>query len=151
MKKHFTTYHTQTTLRDLPYLQLLDTSISSSSNPTNSSNSTKDSTLHETCQSYLPEFSVNDINFPSSDEYPASAQMDSTTTEHQESTHLESVAVEVIPRYQDSDVEAHQSTYPKFYECRQKSSSTRDQPDSQEPQSQGEESCYRKGEYQKKN
>ena len=97
----------KTTFRDLPYLQLLDTSISSSSNPTNSSNSTKDSTLHETCKSYLPEFS-NDDNFPSSDEYPASAQMDSTTTKHQESTPLESVTVEVIPR------EQHQSTYPKF-------------------------------------
>ena len=127
----------KTTLRDLPYLQLLDTSISSSRNPTNSSNSTKDSTLHEVCQSHLPEFSVNDDNFPSSDEYPASAQMDSTATEHQESTPLESVAVEVIPTKQDSVVDAHESTYPKFYERRQKSSSTRDQPDSHELQSQG--------------
>ena len=141
----------KTTLRDLPYLQLLDTSISSSRNPTNSSNSTKDSTLHEVCQSHLPEFSVNDDNFPSSDEYPASAQMDSTATEHQESTPLESVADEVIPTKQDSVVDAHESTYPKFYERRQKSSSTRDQPDSQSCNLKGEESCYQKGEYPKKN
>ena len=56
------------TLRDLPYLQLLDTSISSSNNFTNNSNSTKDSTPHEICQSHLPEFSVNDDIFPSSDD-----------------------------------------------------------------------------------
>ena len=65
------------TLRDLPYLQLLDTSISTSTHSTNNSNTVKDSTphedssSHEICQSPLPE--LNDGISPSSDGYPTAS------------------------------------------------------------------------------
>ena len=108
------------TLRDLPYLQLLDTSISTSTHSTNSSNTVKDSTSHEDsssheiCQSHLPE--LHDGISPSSDDYPtaSSVQEDPTAIENPESSSLESV--EITPTEQDSAVEMHGSTYPKFYE-----------------------------------
>ena len=52
------------------------------------------------------------------------------------------VAVEVGNREQDSD---HLPTYPKFYERRKKSSSTKEKTDLPEVQSQGEESFLQEG------
>ena len=101
-----TCYYTSdknTNLRDLPYLQLLDTSISGSSQ---SADDQKDP-LH------LPELSVSDEDSPSPDEYSAQARIDSKALEHLEIMILEPVAVEVVPREQDS---AHLPNYPKFYE-----------------------------------
>ena len=106
-----------------------------SNNTVKDSTSHEDSSSHEIYQSHPPELHVG-IS-PSSDDYPTASSVleDPTATENPESSSLESV--EITTTEQDSAIEMHGSTYPKFYERRQKSSSIRNQTDLLEPSSQG--------------
>ena len=91
---------------------------------------------------HLPELSVSDEASLAPDEYFAQARTDSETLDNQEGMPPAHVTVEIVPSERHSD---HLPTYPKFYERRKKSSSTKEKTDLPEVQSQGEEGLLQDG------
>ena len=90
----------------------------------------------------LPELSLSDETSLAPDDSYAPTRTEPKSLENQEDLPPKPVAVGIVPNEHISD---HLPTYPKFYECRKKTSSTEEMTDLPQVHSQGEKGLLQEG------
>ena len=128
--------------RDLPYLQLLDTSVPNSCLREASNDQNNSDLSHSNHPLPLPELSISDQTSLAPDDSSSPTRTEPVPLENQEDLPPEPVVVGIVPNEHISD---HLPTYPKFYERRKKTSSTEEMTDLPQVQSQGETGLLQEG------